>query len=195
MNVGFMKRFVAYVVDIFIISFLFSLITMNYSNYELEDYNQELDNIMSDYVNEKISVDEYLDHYESVTYHIAKSSVVTNCVYLVLCIGYFVVFQYLNKGQTIGKKLLHIKIVDKDGMNVRLRDLVIRTCIINEILPSILSSILVFVCSKRIFFVGYSIISAIENVFILVSAVMVIYKSDGRGLHDIMAGTYVSYES
>lgn len=195
MNVGFMKRFVAYVVDIFIISFLFSFITVNYSNYELGDYNQELDNIMSDYVNEKISMDEYLGRYESVTYHIAKSSVVTNSVYLVLCIGYFVVFQYLNKGQTIGKKLLHIKVVGKDGMNVRLRDLVIRTCIINEILPSILSLILVFVCSKRIFFLGYSIISAIENLFILVSAVMVIYKSDGRGLHDIMAGTYVSYES
>lgn len=195
MNSGFMKRFIAYVIDIFIISLLFSIITAHYSNSKIDDYHKELDNIISDYVNEKISIGEYLERYESVTYYVEKASVVTNGIYLVLCIGYFIVFQYLNNGQTLGKKIMHIKIVGRNGRNVRLWEMMVRACMVNEILPDILSLILVFFGSKRIFFLGYSMISGIENLFLLISAMMVIYQRENRGLHDMMVDTYVIDES
>lgn len=195
MNVCFIKRLIAYVIDIFVISLLISIITINYSNSKIDDYYVEIDNIASDYFSGSIGMEEYLERFETVIYNIEKSSVVTNCIYLVIGIGYFVIFQYLNNGQTIGKKFMHIKIIDKNGMNVGLREIILRTCIINEILPNILSLILIIMCGERTFFLGYTMISVIENVFIFVSVVMVLYRSDNRGLHDIIAGTYVVDEN
>lgn len=174
----------------FIISLIFSVITGDYNN-NLDNYNKKLNNTMNDYIDEKIDSYEYLDSYESIIYDGEKSSVYSNGIYLVLCVGYFVLFQYLNKGQTIGKRIMHIRIIKEDGSNIRFIDMIIRTSFINEILPGIISLILILTCSKRIFFIGYTGISFIENIVILISAIMLLCRKDGKALRDIITKSMV----
>lgn len=66
------------------------------------------------------------------------------------------------KGQTIGKNLLKIKIISKTGLNVGYGKNILR-------------------------FIGYVI-----NIFTFgVGFLMCVFREDGRGLHDMIAGTYV----
>lgn len=192
MNAGFRKRLLAYMIDMLFVSLIFSIITINYSNNKLEDYNKKLNNIMNDYIIEDISMEEYLEEYETIIYNIEKASFYVDVVYLVFSIGYFVVFQYLNNGQTIGKKLMRIKVVSGNGMNAGVGQMLVRTCIINEIFSGIVLLFLLFNISKRVFVISYNVIYGIEELFIFISAVMIF--SNNIGLHDIMAKTSVVRE-
>ena len=77
-----------------------------------------------------------------------KSSVIVLTASLVVTIAYFVVFQYLNKGQTLGKKLLKIKVKEK-GENPSLKSIIIRTVMINNIFSTVFLSrfIILRICS------------------------------------------------
>ena len=63
--------------------------------------------------------------------------------------------------------------------------------IINSILVNIISvSFLVF-GSRDIYFYGVGTIEGIQYIIILISALMVMFRKDSRGLHDLVSNTKV----
>ena len=132
---------------------------MGFSTSRIEKLNDEANSLMNDYVSGDISSKEYLSNYMDITYDMNRASLDSNLVYLAICIGYFLIFQYLNRGATIGKSLMRIRVVSSDGSDIGFIQMFIRTSIINEILPMIMLIILVFVSMGVSFFIFYSLIS------------------------------------
>ena len=194
MKASFIKRAVAQIIDMFIVSIIISIISMSFSTSRIEKLNDEVNNLMNDYVSGDIDSKDYITKYIDITYDINKASINTNLVYLVVCIGYFLIFQYLNKGATIGKKFMKIRIVSNDNKDITFLQMFIRTSIINEILPMIMIFVLIFLTSGISFFIGYSLISFIENIFVIICIFMILCRKDNLALHDIMSRSMVIEE-
>ena len=113
MKVGFFTRLGAYVIDMFIIMVIVSLIGMC-----LPERNtnlvEEMSGLLEKEMNGEIEFDEFEKEYSNLFYEVQKETVLELGINLAITIVYFVVFQYMNKGQTIGEKLLHIRVVDKE---------------------------------------------------------------------------------
>ena len=187
----FFKRFMAQIIDMFIIGLIIGIITMGFSTSRIERLDSELINLMDSYTSGEITSDKYIDDYIDIMYDINKASFNNNLVYLVICVGYFLIFQFLNKGATIGKKIMHIRVVSNDGGDAGFVQMFIRTSIINEIIPISMLLILVMVSSGGLFFIFYSMISVIENIFVIICIFMILYRSDKLALHDMMSKSMV----
>ena len=193
MKANFIQRALAYLLDIFIISFIFSIITIGFKpNTEIEKkYNEVYDN----YINGEITAEQYLDEYTDVLYDMQKANALPNAINTVLIIAYFIVFQYLNKGQTIGKKLLKIKIVNEDKKEISLKQMLIRGIMIYSILSSLINIILFFNVSRKVYMTSYLTIGAIETLILFLSAIFILYRNDKKALHDIVSKSIVIKEN
>ena len=193
MKANFIQRALAYLLDIFILSFIFSIITIGFKpNTEIEKkYNEVYDN----YIKGEITAEQYLDEYTDVLYDMQKANALPNAINTVLIIAYFIVFQYLNKGQTIGKKLLKIKIVNEDKKEISLSQMLIRGIMIYSILSSLINIILFFNVSRKVYMTSYLTIGAIETLILFLSAIFILYRNDKKALHDIVSKSIVIKEN
>lgn len=195
MKVTFIERLGAYLLDALIISFIFYIICLGFGNYtdNSKKIMEELDNKL---VNGLITTEEYIEQYKDVLYDYQKANVLQSVISVALTIAYYVVFQYMNKGQTLGKKLLKIKVVDKDTKEpISILKGLLRSFIILSILSGTLSILFLYILNRNNYFIGYSVILFLEGIFTLTSIILVLYRKDGRGLHDMMANTIVVKES
>lgn len=190
MKASFFKRMLAFLMDYFIISLVLSFITMGFS-IDSKKYNSELNDIMNNFRNGNITTQEYTTQILELEYDLQKNNLPVNGVSCALFIGYFIIFGYMNKGQTLGKKIFKIKVVNKDGEKASFWNILLRSLFIYGILSNLYSVICVLFFNISVFDYGYKIIGTIESVFLFVSFLMIIYKKDGRGLHDLIGGTYV----
>ncbi len=193
MKASFLKRLGAFVIDSVILSIVFAIITMGFK-LDTKDINEEVNNTLEQYESGEITMDEYLDKTLELNYELQKSSLVVNSLNLVLYVGYFIVFGYLNKGQTIGKKICKIKVVNNKDDKLGICNMIIRSLFIYGIFTLLYSVIFVNVLNKEMFGYSYVIVSYLEVIFMAVTFFMVLYKKDGRGLHDIIANTNVIEE-
>lgn len=195
MKATFFERLGAYVLDTIIVSLIFSLITLGFGSYtsSTEKLMEELDNKL---INAEITNQEYLEEYQELLYDYQKENVFQTGISLALTIAYYVVFQYMNKGQTIGKKLLGIKVVDKNTKEpVTILKGLLRSLLICSIISTTVGIIAIYIVGKENYFMVYTPFLMLEMIFLLITIMFVLYKKDGRGLHDIMASTMVIKES
>ena len=195
MKATFFERLGSYIIDSIIISFLFSLICLGVdtTTSKTEKLMGELDEKL---IASEITAEEYLQEYKNLIYDYQKENVLQLGITVSLTIAYYVVFQYMNNGQTLGKKLLKIKVVDKDTSKpISILKGLLRSFLILSILSGTLNILLLYIMNKNSYFGIYSSIISIEGIFLLVSSIMVLYTKDGRGLHDIMTNTIVIKES
>ena len=136
-----------------------------------------------------------LDEYTDVLYDMQKANAIPNAINVVLIIVYFIVFQYLNKGQTIGKKLLKIKIVNEDKKDISLKQMLIRGIMMYSILSSIINIILFFNVSRKVYMTSYLSIGGIETLILFLSAIFILYRNDKKALHDIVSKSIVIKEN
>ena len=69
--------------------------------------------------------------------------------------------------------------------------MLVRSLFIYGIITSLYSIITINFLSMNDFSYSVSVISIIECMFIVITVLMMLYKKDGRGLHDIIAKTNV----
>lgn len=193
MKAGFLKRLGAFIIDSVILSIVFAIITMGFK-LDTKDINDEVANTLEQYESGEITEEEYLDMTLELNYELQKSSLVVNGLNIVLYVGYFIVFGYLNKGQTIGKKICKIKVVNSKDDKLSIWNMIVRSLFIYGIFTLLYSVIFVNVLNKEMFGYSYVIVSYLEIIFMAIAFFMVLYKKDGRGLHDIIANTNVIEE-
>lgn len=195
MKATFFERLGAYLLDTLIISFIFSIICLGFGNFESKSQKQmqELDNKL---LEKEITTEEYLEEYPDLFYDYQKDNVLKSGISVALTIAYFVVFQYMNKGQTLGKKALRIKVVDKDTEKpISILRGLSRTLITHSIISGSLCILFLYTLNKTNYFISYSSLLFFEGLFTLITAMFILYKKDGRGLHDMMTKTIVIKES
>ena len=112
----FVQRLCAFIFDMLLVSLIASFITTPFLNsdkiHELEKKEQELIiNIQSnDFKNNSFFL-EYSDFF----YQYSRSMGIVSIANILFKVLYFIVYQIYNNGQTIGKKIMKIKIVSDSG--------------------------------------------------------------------------------
>jgi len=195
MKATFFERLGAYFIDKIIVSLIFSLITLGFGSYtsNTEKLMLELDDKL---LENAITPEEYLEEYQELLYDYQKENVLQSGISVALTIAYYVVFQYMNKGQTLGKKLLNIRVVDKDtNKPISILKGLLRSFIVLSILSGTLSILFLYILNRNSYFISYSTLLVIEGLFTLITIFLVLYKKDSRGLHDLMANTIVIKDS
>lgn len=195
MNKTIFKRLLAYIIDIVIVTIIVSVISLipkvGSSTKSYQEYTDKINNIYENYQNKEITEEEYNNSLIDLTYKMDKESIAYTITSFACLTLYFVVFQYLNKGQTIGKKLLKIKIEPNDNNKLTIFSYLIRSLIINNLFATFINIICVFLLSKNIYYTVSNGISNIGSIMLYASVMCAILRPDGRTLHDVLSKSKV----
>lgn len=190
-----LKRICAYIIDLFLVSFIVSLIsTVEFINPYYDQYRKSFEKyqtVLNDYQEEKITVAEFEEKAIPLNYDLTKYNVITNGITIILTIAYFGIYQGLAKGQTLGKRLMKIQIVSNNDKQLNPGNFLLRCIILNSILFRVLNLIGIYVFKAQTFNNYSNIIFYLEGFVEIVIFVMVMLRKDGRGLHDMICNTKV----
>ena len=190
------KRLFAYLIDIMIVGFVASALAnidvINpYINEYMESYekfSEKLSSINGENANEVISSDAFILQYKSTL----KYSIYSTGISFVCYILYFVGFQKWNKNQTVGKKLMKLKIINKDNSdNVNVWQYLVRTLILYNLIFGSINVCLSLWLNNKLFFPMSMIVSIIGYVITYLCYAMILFRKDGNGLHDLISKTEV----
>lgn len=187
----FVQRLLAFILDVFIVSLIAALISIPFvdvENYlDLTNQSFELDNKVK---NEEINIETYNLQQADLSYSIARNNGFLSIVTIIVEILYFVVYQIYKDGQTLGKKLLKIRVKSDNGELI-MNQMIIRSLIANFILLHIISFALMTFGSKNVYSSCLSIFTSLQYIVVVISLFMVMYGKDGRAIHDKIAHTKV----
>lgn len=180
-----------------------------YEEKEIEDeeYNELSSSVYKDIIIEKIedrelTKQEYQDLVKEINkefdvvakeyvYILNKNSKVNTVTTLILTILYFGLVQYLLKGQTIGKRLLNIKVVSATNKKLNVLTFTLRSLIVNDVLLNTIGVIFLFLASKKVYISANNIIGTLVSIVEAIIIFTVMTNPDGRGMHDLLFGTKV----
>ena len=189
------KRIVAYLIDLVVVS----VITMLISKVTIiNPYNDQYAKSQEKYqqmIQENKDPAEVVksQEYQDLSYDISKFGAVYTIIDGLVLVGYFVIFQRATKGQTVGKCLMRIKVVSRDDKVVSIKQLLLRTLVIYRYVVYIVCGVLVFFASKDFYLVFNNYFSLAFTVASYAAILMIIFKEDGCGLHDLLARTKVVF--
>lgn len=193
-----LKRVMAYIIDVLIFSIVLTPIinwsvinpyideyTENYSEYTelVEQANAgEIDT----------ETDEYKDKIVDLNYNINKYKVISSSISVVGFLLYFAVLQWALKGQTIGKKIMKIRVVaNNEDKKLNVGNYILRSLILNNIIFSIILIIGVYIFKAPGYYTLSMVVSYLQLLVMSLIMLMVVLRKDFRGLHDFVAGTKV----
>lgn len=187
----FFQRLVSYVIDMFIIAIVSSLIYTPFMNTEKTEklQNQQIE-IMEKFQNQEIDASTYLSEYSDVYYKTSRNNGFLSIITIVLKLGYFVVLPIYLGGQTLGKKFMKIKI-ESTVDSLTSNQLLFRSFIVNFTLLNFIEFILMIFSPKDIFFLTDGLFSIIQYIIMFISLLMIIISKDGSTIHDKIARTRV----
>ena len=188
----FFPRLIAYIIDAILVLIICSCVAFVLpANENHEKYVEEYTQIQKDLVDKKITTDEYINKSKDVVYDIDYSNTMATLSQVVVFILYYVVFQYYNKGQTIGKKIMKIKVVSTKDKELSLDQVAIRALIADSILINLLLVGAVLFIGRNYYYFTSLGLQILDYAVIIVALLMVLFRKDGKGLHDLAAGTKV----
>lgn len=192
MPAQFNKRFFAYIIDIFIVLVIANLITMFIPISEkTQDYYKELQTTQKKMYDKEIDVKEYTDIVLEDNYNISKGTVLISLTSIIIYILYFVVYQVYNNGQTVGKKLMKIKVKSITDESLSINTMLFRALIIYGIAANIINLMLILLLKKELYLSISNTISIIQSLIVIISAFMILFSKQKRGIHDIITKTEV----
>ncbi len=195
----------AYLLDSFVIYLVAMALSVSPLNPNYEEQlilRDEYEKVSSEYLDaieddpEQGELDtlnsEYTEYAVETIYRQSKLSIYDNSIMLVLMIIYYVVFAYIFEGETVGKRVFHIKIESKDGNKVKIWQLFIRTLVLFGMPFTILNMVLPFIVDAN----QYAVFSLISNMLsgILSLSIIITFfiRADKRSIHDIIGKTVVT---
>jgi len=184
------KRLFAYVVDIIIVAVIASLfIDLPIVNPYLDKYI-ELSESMINYLTGVEVLTQ--DAINKMQYDFIYYSFYASLTLLIIKALYFIIFQYINGGKTIGKAIFKIEMVSVKK-KLKLHQVLISSLIMCNILTQGITLLLLRTQSMNTFLKASNIISGIEMFILMTSIFLILMRKDGRGLHDLISGTLVKY--
>ena len=187
----FVQRLGAFAIDFMIVFFVASLIASIFIDQNKTDslVNQS-NELMNSYVNEKIDTNSFISQYSVLSYKIARNNGGLSLTLIVIKVLYFIVFQLYNKGQTVGKALLKIKVVSNDG-ELEMNQMLFRGLIANSILIEIISFAIMLFCKSDAYFYSVGVVELLQYLIMFISMIMILNHKDGRAIHDKIVNTSV----
>lgn len=143
-------------------------------------------------LNTKIAED-YETQYKEVYYKIEQNSILYFVIYLIAVVAYFVGFNKYTNGQTLGKKLMRLKVVNsKDSSkDVPVWSYIVRALVLYQPIYYIVKLIGVNFMSAGMYYDVTSIVYEIQGYLEMLIIAVVMIRIDGRGPQDLLAKTRV----
>lgn len=187
----FKKRLCAYLIDILIVVVVLIIVdsfipmSNNYVN-----LNNELVQVSDNFVKNEISFSTYFNQMCGINHSMDKEIFFVSLIDVVISIFYFIVLPLYNKGQTFGKKLMKIKIVE-DGKMLFSNSLIIRYFLMSGFGVSFINLCTVYFVNDFYYNVLGLILLFLQFLVVIISVFMVLYRNDRKSLPDLIAGTKV----
>ena len=187
----FIQRLIAFLIDSAIVVFAASLLSTPFINSEkITDLNNKSIELMEKYKAGKVSNNEYLAEYMNITYDTAKNEGIVSLISVILGLVVFVMIPLYKNGQSIGKRILRIKIVSDTG-ELTMNQLIFRSFVANSVLINLISVVLMLFLSKNSYFYCYGLFIIIQYVITALSVFLIMCRKDGKAVHDLLVQTQV----
>ena len=193
-----LKRLMAYVIDILIVSICMTPI-LNWSviNPYIDEYTENytentelLEQANAGDIDPEDA--EYEEKIIDLNYQINKYKVVSSSISAGSLLLYFALLQWALKGQTIGKKIMKIKVVaNREDKKLNIGNYILRSLILNNIIFTIVLIVGVYLFKEDGYYNLSMIVSYLQLLVMSIIMLMIVLRKDFRGLHDIVAGTKV----
>lgn len=187
-----LKRIIAFVIDIVIVSLVVSLLNYlpidPYKDKYQEKYKEYTELIQK---NTEEGSQEFKDEIIEVNYEVYKYRTYSSIISAGALILYFGVLQLVLDGQTLGKKIMKIRVVSNKDKKLNFWSYLIRIVVLNNIWLSLLNVGAVYVVSGVKFYYVTYVIGMISSLVYMLNLIMIMFRNDNRGLHDMIAGTKV----
>ena len=219
----FVQRLIAFMIDILLVYTVASLVATPFiDTKESEKITEEISELINQTTNQEITTREFADRNMDLSYQMARKNGFISLISIIVNILYFVVFQLYNKGQTIGKQIMKIRI-KSDLDELTMNQMIFRSFIANSILLNIINIVLLITMNKSgyiytyggfelvqyiitivslfmisnsrlVYFYGITTFGTIQYTITFVSIFMVLIRKDGRAIHDLLVKTRVVRE-
>lgn len=147
--------------------------------------------LTNDYTSGLISSEEFNKEYSILNYYVTKENLPTLITYCIMALIYYVIMCYFCHGITLGKYIMKIRIIGAKDKELNMGNYLLRSILINLILSYLASIILVATLNVNNFSDISSKVSMALTFFVIASMITMMYREDGRGLHDLIANTLV----
>ncbi len=190
------RRILAYIIDMLIVSFILAifskipLISIDTDKY-YDTYERYFETLRETAQAGETMSAEVMSEFE---YDLAKASINSTVANLVLTIVYFIGFQFLNKGQTIGKKLMKVKVTNDNGEAPSLLQMIIHVGVGYSVFMTIITSTLFFAASKSTYLSLITYLQFLDMAIVFIGIIMILFRKDEKGLHNLLAKTKVVRE-
>ncbi len=194
-SASFVERLGALVIDLVIITLctsIFSTFVVDKDNYE--KLTKESSELMEKYMNGKIKPTTYINRASDISYDLARTTGGLSIITIGIYILYFIVFQFKNNGQTIGKKVFKLRVISNDEKELTMNNFAIRSLLVNNILGDLIILSLSILGTKNMYFASSMLVQVIEYGLIFAIAITVLSRKDKRGIHDLITNTRVIKE-
>ena len=186
------RRVIAYLIDFLIVALLSSAISMvffkeNTGQSRMEQFAQLVEKLN----NKEITQEEYQEQSNEINYYMAKETVGTTIVMCSVGLVYHVILCFFCHGITLGKFIMRLRLVSANEKELNMGNYLIRGLLVNFILSYLLNITCVYAMDKATFINVYYKLSMVLTLFLLVTMLFVMYREDGRGLHDLLSNTKV----
>lgn len=193
------KRLFAFLIDALFIYLMVYCISnssianpsINMTSYYQEEYN----NVIKD-MNNETDYNKTLTNISSPFYLFMRSRNYEHMYFILFVLLYYVFFQYFNNGQTLGKKLFGLKVVDSNTKNkASLFNLCIRSLFIGTILiygmplTIILEMLGLYLFNYNYYLYYIAFVELLDMVLEIININLLFNKS--KCLHDYLASTTV----
>ena len=190
----FLQRFIAFCIDMILVSLLASILSYPFINQEkIEKLEKEELEVIEQIQNDNYDTNASLDAYKTIYYKTARENGLYTLILIFIEIVYFVVYQIIHNGQTIGKKLMKIRIISDTG-ELSTNQMIFRSFISNYILLSLINFVFMLFGSKEMYFYISSSFALVQFIIVLISVFMIMNRKNGRGIHDRLVHTTVIRE-
>lgn len=186
-----LKRIIAFVIDIVIISLIFKAVSVLPIDPYKEKYNETYKKYTEVIGDNKEVSDENKDEIIELNYEVYKYRTYSTVISASIFVLYFGVLQYALKGKTIGKKVMKLKVVSNSDKDVNIWKYILRIIVLNNIWLSLLNTGAVYIFKGVNFYYVTYVISMLSSLIYMMNLIMIMFRKDNRGLHDFVAGTKV----
>ena len=186
----FYKRVLAYLLDIIIVYIVATLIALPFKTESVRKVDNQIIEITQKALNGKINAKLYGQQMNELAYQKAKLDGIANIIIILISVANYIVYQGYTKGQTLGKKIMKIKIVKTNGTELTYNDLIFRNLLNNFIIFDILLAVFALI-GRKTYIYGYMFVDYLQLALLIVSVFMIAIRKDGRSVMDLLANTKV----
>ncbi len=188
------KRIGAFIIDMLITLFIATLIfsTPLFSK-EYEKYEKALHENTEKMTEMIMSGSTELEEKDviTITYSLEKQNQTLSIISIGCMFVYFGIISFLWNGKTIGKVIFKIQVVPLKGEELKPSLFIIRQIIITNLIPEICSLLCIMKLSPTNWYIANDLISTISSMIIFFVIGFMIFRTDERGLHDLICKTKV----